>query len=434
MSANTSSPLFVGIDVGTSGIRAIAIDDLQHVCAVVNTELEFPLQEGSAIEQDPQLWWSAICDVLTTLVSKVNPQNIKALCLDGTSGTVLLSNEKGEPLSPALMYNDARAKNYLELMAKHAPIESAVHSATSGLAKLLWLQEQSYAKQTHHFCHQADWLVGKFTGQFGVSDINNSLKSGYDPVTQQWPAWLDNLNVSRDWLPRVTAPGTIVGCIKKNIASQFGLSSQVSVISGTTDSTAAIMATGASQPGEAVTSLGSTLVLKIISEHPIFNKDYGVYSQPFGDHWLVGGSSNSGGAVLRHYFDDQKMQAMESELNIAQSTGLDYYPLLQNGERFPHNDPDWPARLEPRPDDDVVFFQGILEGFTRIEHEAYRLLEKLGAPYPKKIYTAGGGSVNQAWMQMREQQLGVSIVVPENTEAAYGMALLAQQGFEAKDD
>ena len=434
MSANTSSPLFVGIDVGTSGIRAIAIDNHQHVCAEVSTELESPIQDGSAIEQDPQLWWSALCDVLKTLVSKVDPQNIKTLCLDGTSGTVLLCNEKGEPLSPALMYNDARATNHLDLIATHAPIESAVHSATSGLAKLLWLQEQSYAKQTHHFCHQADWLVGQLTGQFGISDINNSLKSGYDPVTQQWPAWLDDLNVCRDWLPKVTIPGSVTGNIHPDVATHLGLSEQTQVLSGTTDSTAAIMATGASQPGEAVTSLGSTLVLKIITEDPVFNKDYGVYSQPFGDYWLVGGSSNSGGAVLRHYFDDQTMQTMESELNIAQSTGLDYYPLLQNGERFPHNDPNWPARLEPRPEDDAVFFQGILEGLTSIEQQAYRRLEKLGAPYPKKIYTAGGGSVNQAWMQMREQQLGVSIVIPENTEAAYGMALLAQQGFEAKHD
>ena len=151
------------------------------------------------------------------------------------------------------------------------------------------------------------------------------------------------------------------------------------------------MATGTHQPGDAVTSLGSTLVVKVITEQPIFDKNHGVYSQPFGDHWLVGGGSNSGGAVLRHYFSNAQMWAMQSQLNIQQNTGLDYYPLLQPGERFPHNDPDWPAKLDPRPEDDVVFFQGILEGLTNIEHDAYRLLEKLGAAYPTKIYTAGGG-------------------------------------------
>lgn len=430
MSANTSSPLFIGIDVGTSGIRAIAMDAHYQVCAEATTTLPTPIQNNSVIEQDPELWWSALTTVLESLTTKVDPQHIKALSLDGTSGTVLLCDAKGEPLSPGLMYNDARAIEYLDNIEQHAPVDSAVHSATSGLAKLLWLKNQSYAEHCDYFCHQADWLVGKLTGHYGHSDINNSLKSGYDAINKLWPQWLDDLNIDRDWLPQVHTPGNLVGVIDMDIAKQLGLPATLKIYSGTTDSTAAIIATGACEPGEAITSLGSTLVLKIITEQPVFNRDYGIYSQPFGDFWLAGGSSNSGGAVLRHYFTDAQMQAMEAELNYQQSTELNYYPLLQDGERFPHNDPSWPARLEPRPENNALFFQGILEGLTNIEHDGYRLLEVLGAPYPERVYTVGGGSVNITWMHMRQQYLGASIVIPEHTEAAYGMALLAKQGFE----
>jgi len=430
--APRTSNLFLGIDIGTSGIRAIAIDANNHVCAEVRVALAEPVHNGNAIEQDPELWWSGLCHVLNELSNKIDATQVKTLCLDGTSGTVLLCDKNGEPVSPGLMYNDARAVDFLKAIAQHAPVDSAVHSATSGLAKLLWLKERPYAEQAQYCCHQADWLNGKLCGLYRISDSNNSLKTGYDPLKQCWPTWLDDLKINRDWLPRVTTPGTFIGNIDPEIARQLGLSVQTQILSGSTDSTAAIMATGAHQPGEAVTSLGSTLVVKVITEQPIFDKNHGVYSQPFGDHWLVGGGSNSGGAVLRHYFSSSQMRSMESQLDIATPTGLNYYPLLGAGERFPHNDPDWPARLTPRPERDSVFFQGLLEGLTQIEYDGYRLLAELGAPYPEKIYTVGGGSMNAAWVQMRQQRLGVSMLIPDHTEAAYGMAQLAKQGFEAQ--
>ncbi|MFO7603524.1 MAG: FGGY-family carbohydrate kinase [Gammaproteobacteria bacterium] len=423
------SALFLGLDVGTSGIRACVLNADAEVCAEASVRLAAPRHQGNAVEQDPQLWWSGLCTVIKMLSRKIDTHAIRALCLDGTSGTVLLCDAHGAPVSPGLMYNDARGVAYVDVIARHAPADSAVHSATSGLAKLLWLQAQGYAPQAQYFCHQADWLLGRLRGCYGVSDMNNSLKSGYDPVSQTWPAWLDELDIQRDRLPRVALPGGLLGKIATDMAEDLGLSPQTQVLAGSTDSTAAFMATGASRPGEAVTSLGSTLVLKVIAEAPLFDAAHGVYSQPLGDYWLVGGGSNSGGAVLRHFFSDTQMQAMQSQLRPQQPTGLDYYPLLRPGERFPHNDPHWPARLEPRPADDVVFFQGLLEGLTNIEHEGYRLLERLGAPYPEKIYSVGGGSVNPHWRQMRQHRLGVSIVLPAHTEAAYGMAQLAHQSW-----
>ena len=118
---------------------------------------------------------------------------------------------------------------------------------------------------------------------------------------------------------------------------------------GTTDSNAAALAAGISEPGDAVTSLGSTLVLKVLSDEPLSSSRYGIYSHRIGDNWLVGGASNSGGAVLRQFFNDIELVELSLQIDPARPTGLGYYPLPSTGERFPYNDPAMQARMQPRP-------------------------------------------------------------------------------------
>ncbi len=151
---------------------------------------------------------------------------------------------------------------------------------------------------------------------FGHSDPNNALKMGYDAYQNDWPLWLKDLlkqqSVPTNILPKVYLPSEIIGRISPQWAEEFGFSPELAVYAGTTDSTAAILATGIQNTGEAVTSLGSTLVMKIIADNPVFNSRYGVYSQPYGDRWLVGGSSSSGGAVLKSLFCPEKFQIIAS--------------------------------------------------------------------------------------------------------------------------
>jgi len=107
-------------------------------------------------------------------------------------------------------------------------------------------------------------------------------------------------------------------------------------------------------------------------------------------------------------------------------TGLDYYPLPAPGERFPVCDPALQPKLTPRPSSDVVFLQGILEGLARVEQQGYQRLTDLGAPYPERVLTVGGGAGNQAWTTIRRQMLGVPVTAARHQEAAYGAALLAR--------
>jgi sugar (pentulose or hexulose) kinase len=425
---------FIGIDLGTSGCRAIAIDERQQILGEAAVALPAPQRAGTRVEQDPALWWTAVGDCLEQLAKGIDTDPVAAIAVDGTSATLLLTDARGTPLRPALMYNDARATAEAERLKRIVPADSAAHGPSCALAKLLWLsQHDTHFARATHACHQADWIAARLCARFPAatvfSDYNNALKMGFDAQQQRWPDWLGELGLSPNLLPEVVAPGTVIGTIDHAIAERFALPPSTRIVAGTTDSTAAFLATGAGEPGEAVTALGSTLVCKVISERPVFAPQYGVYSQPLISagklRWLVGGASNSGGNVLRHYFTLEQLAQMTPQLQADHPTGLDYYPLASRGERFPVNNAQLAPRLEPRPDDDVIFFQAMLEGIARIEAEAYRRLAALGAPYPSSVRSTGGGAGNKAWTEIRGQLLQVPMVAAQQTEAAFGVAVLA---------
>ncbi len=425
--ADTDSPesLYLGIDFGTSGCRALAIDAAGEIHAQAETPIPAPHQQGQEVTQDPRDWWPALTAALQDLFTRIDRQLIRALAVDGTSATLLLCDAHGEPLTPALLYNDRRASAQAACIATVAPAESAAHGATGSLAKLLWLTETGHSDKVAHALHQADWIAGRLVGHFGHSDYNNCLKLGYDAEYLAWPDWLTGLGIKKEWLPRVHAPGTILGRVNVAIARELGLPADAQVMAGTTDGVAAFLAAGARSPGEAVTSLGSTLVLKLLSDRPVSSPAHGVYSHRLGRGWLAGGASNSGGAALAKFFSPEQLRVLTPKLKPDVPTGLNYYPLPATGERFPVNDPRLPPRLEPQPTDDAVFLQGMLEGIARIEAQGYALLAQLGAPKLKAVFTTGGGAQNAAWERIRACQLGVPLRHAHSEQAAYGTALLA---------
>ncbi len=319
--ASHSGTYFLGIDFGTSGARGSIIDENGEELATAAISLSpAPAENGRCEETRPERWREALGELLQQLSQQIDTRQIKAIAIDGTSSTILLCDQHGEALTPALMYNDSRAREQAARIARIAPENSGAHGASSSLAKLMFLLEALLPK-THpdipaaHACHQADWLQGWLSGHFDIADENNCLKLGYDSVQQCWPEWMADCGISKDLLPAVVAPGTVIGRVLPERAQQLGLSEDCLVISGTTDSIAALIATGASQIGDAVTALGSTLVLKLISETPVFSPAHGIYSHKLGDRWLVGGASNSGGAVLRKYFSQQQLETMTPQLH-----------------------------------------------------------------------------------------------------------------------
>lgn len=413
----------LGIDFGTSGARALVIDTEGRILA--QTSL-------SNIEQSSEGWQSSLFQLIEQIPLSIRC-TLQSIAINGTSSSVLMCDRTGSPITAPLLYHDDRGKAVLDQIQSIAPAHHTVLSSTSSLAKLLWWIEQGILEQAEgsYFLHQADWLSFLLHGRLGISDYHNALKLGYDVERLRYPDWLLHLQTQlpQVQLPQVLAPGTPITSIRPHLATQWQLPPECLICAGTTDSIAAFLASGAQFPGEAVTSLGSTLVLKLLSQKRVEDARYGIYSHRLGELWLVGGASNTGGAVLRHFFSDAELQALSAQIQSHYPSPLDYYPLIQPGERFPVNDPDLLPRLAPRPAEPSAFLHGLLESMARIETKGYKLLQTLGATQLQQIYTAGGGAKNLAWTQIRSRHLQVPVQASVQTEAAYGSALLAQRGI-----
>jgi sugar (pentulose or hexulose) kinase len=433
--------LYLGIDFGTTGARSTIIDSQ----GTIHCETEHTFARAQQPEL-PSVWQNALWDTIEQIPPTIRNQ-VRAIALDGTSSTVMLCNTDGIPVCEPILYNDARGAAVTERLRAIAPDNHTVLSATSSLAKLLWWQEGGLeahpTKQFSlcgtgilpvveklYFLHQADWLAFLLHGKLGISDYHNALKLGFDLDTLCYPNWLREgiAGAATPELPQVVAPGTPVGEVRAQVGDRFGFPRDCMVCAGTTDSIAAFLASGVNLPGEAVTSLGSTLAVKLLSHTRVDDSRYGIYSHKLGDLWLVGGASNTGGAVLRHFFTDVELENYSTQIDPAQESLLDYYPLLKKGDRFPINDPNLPPRLEPRPTDSVEFLHGLLESIARIEARGYQLLQELGATPLTKVYTAGGGAKNSVWSAIRKRYLKVPVETPIHTAAAYGTALLAMRG------
>lgn len=416
------TPLVVGIDIGTSGARAVAMRQDFSIAGQSAVRLD----KFGQNPRDPSAWWQAVQAALTELLSGVDRAAIRAIAIDGTSGTLLPVDADGRPLAEPLMYNDkVDDGDILAAIARAAPEASAAHGATSGLAKALRYQ---HLPGIAAVLHQADWIAGNLSGRFDVSDENNALKTGYDVEARRWPDWIAATGMRMDLLPDVIEPGDVTGTLTAAAAALFGLPRDVVVVAGTTDGCASFLATGATAAGDGVTALGSSLTIKILSDRPISAPRFGIYSHRLGDTWLAGGASNSGGKVLAQHFPLARIIELSAMIDPTTETGLDYYPLGTAGERFPIADPALPPRLTPRPADDADYLKAMFEGMAAIEALGYGRLAELGAPALTSIRSVGGGAANPVWSAIRQRKLGVAFLPALSDEAAAGTARLALKG------
>ena len=317
----------------------------------------------------------------------------------------------------------------------------STRSATSALAKLLhWASEKKLENEV--ICHQADYVASALasTGKpVLVSDWHNALKLGFDIDALEWPGWILErcLNADeRNTLTRlrVTRPGDACERIVSAEASEkWGLPAGVAIVGGTTDSIAAFVACATDidkgalnvAAGDAVTSLGSTTALKLVSKTRVDDSSVGVYSHRLEDNWLVGGASNAGCKVLRDFaFGDDELAALSLTLDAARTNDAGIYPLSKTGERFPFNDAAKEPKL-PGGDDREAVLHDLLVGIADVERLGYAALADRGATPLRSVQTAGGGAKNPQWRALREAMLGVPVVGAENTDAAFGAALLA---------
>lgn len=419
--------MFLGIDFGTSGCRACIINQHEEIVFEAKVPIAIPKSKSNQHQQNPKLWWQALLSLFKTIKENFQIEDITDICINGTSATVVYCDSSGHAITDALMYNDASSIDYIADIKAVAPANHVTLSANSALSKMMMLYHQ-HKCNVAYMLNQADWVSNILCQQFPYSDYNNALKMGFDPVKNEWPSWVTQL-IPKTLLPEVLEPGTCIGTLTESIADEFGFNSNVNIKLGTTDSIAAFIATGIKTNHQAVTSLGSTIVLKQLAETQIEDSQHGIYSHKLGRYWLVGGASNAGGKVLLKYFTSEQIKQLSTEIDVKIPSGLNYYPLTNTGERFPINDPLKQPEISPRPQEDFKFLHALFEGLANIEALGYKMLNQLGAQYPKEIITCGGGAQNKTWQQIRQQLSNTQIQPATHSEACYGSALLAKNGI-----
>jgi sugar (pentulose or hexulose) kinase len=427
------APYFLGIDVGTQGVRTVLLDATGEV--VDSNGIAFLLNEESRKEQDPLKWWESTFRCLKILFDNAgknfSPGDVRAISVTSTSGTVIPLDMNNEPLHNAIMYSDkrsAKAATYCKAAALRFHKDGYTgFNVSSGLSKMVWFV-QTYPRQAEHlkkWVHAADYIIGKLSDCWGVTDYTNALKSGYDVKENVWPDYIYNeLPLQEEWLPRVVAPGAVVGKITSSLANELGLSKDVLVIAGMTDGCASQIASGAVNVGDWNTTIGTTLVIKGVTENEIKDPEERLYCHrhPEG-FWMPGGASNTGADWITDEFSEHL-----NELNLQAEklipSGLIAYPLRQQGERFPFIAP-LAQGFEPGGLTEAERFTANMEGVAYLERYGFEMVEDLSHEKVKAVYTAGGGSKSAAWLTIRSNVLNLPIYKMKHVTGAVGAAILA---------
>ncbi len=435
----------VGLDMGTQGARAIAVAENGTVAA--RGEEAYPSEMLSTnpngiFEQDAEAWWRVACRALRQIgeelaAKQIAPEAVTALSVSGTSGTFVPLDANYRPLRPALMYSDGRAKAEVErcntALVSLTQALGYRFNASFALPKLLWLHEHEpdIWKRTTLIAHQADYIIGRLTDFWGVSDYTNVLKTGYDLLNLRYPdALSQKLGISTKRLPKVVAPGSPIGQVDTSVATNLKLSPRTLVVAGLTDGCASQFAAGATEPGEWVTSLGTTLTVKGTSTELIKDPQGRIYCHRHPEHgWLPGGASSTGGEILAHDFPNADLAAYNERAAKLTPTSLLVYPLVKHGERFPFSAPDAQGfvvganNVEGVPRD--LYYAACLEGVAFIERLAYDVATELGASVTDPIRTVGGATRSELWLRIRASVCNRPFVVPKIADPAMGTAVLA---------
>ncbi|MFF8955980.1 FGGY-family carbohydrate kinase [Streptomyces sp. NPDC014894] len=393
--------MWMGIDLGTQSVRAVLAADDGEILGSGSAPLT-GRREGPLHEQLPADWWTAVTAAVRGALRGGHRPRALAVC--STSGTVLLTDDRGRALTPAVMYDDGRAPG-------------------RGLGRARLLLD---AHGPGHITHQADLITARLAGRRLPTDSSHALKTGYDPEREAFD------DPGQPGLPEVVRPGVRIGEVSREAEAATGLAAGTAIVAGMTDGCAAQIASGSLAVGSWNSVLGTTLVLKGVTAEPLRDPAGVVYSHRSPDGgWLPGGASNVGGGALRAAFPDADPAALDALARAHEPAGAIAYPLGARGERFPFRAPDATAFLLGTPVSDADHWAALLQGVALTERLCLDYLDFLGAPVDGPLAFTGGAVRSDYWTRLRAEILGRPVRIPVSGEPALGMAVLAAYGAGA---
>jgi xylulokinase len=430
----------VGLDLGTGGVRAVALDEDGSVVADASAGYPLHSPRPGWTEQEPADWWGSAREVLGRVASEVGG-DVAGIGLTGQMHGSVFLDSSDEVVRPALLWNDQRTQEQCdeitESVGAERLIELAGNPALTGFQapKVLWLREEEPEnyERTARVLLPKDYVRLLLTGEHAtdVSDASGTLF--LDVNRRDWSGEiLDALEVPRGWMPAVHEGPEPTGTLREDIAEELGLPAGIPVAAGGGDNAAAAVGTGIVAPGLVSSSVGTSGVLFAHTEE--FKPDPSGRLHAFchavpGAYHLMGVTLSAGGSlgwwrdVLGGDFDD--LVAAASEVPPG-SEGLVFLPYL-TGERTPHLDPR--ARgaflgLTAR-HGAAHMTRAVMEGVVFSLLDSMEIMRGLDVPI-QDVRATGGGARSALWRSLQADVYGEPIRRTEADEGpAYGAALLA---------
>jgi len=432
--------MFLGIDLGTSAIKLLVINDSNSVLAESNISLDVSRPHPLWSEQDPDEWWRALLKGIEELKSKTSLSDLKGIGLSGQMHGAVLLDKEGEVLRPAILWNDGRSlKECFEL-------EEAVpdlHRITGNLAmpgftapKLLWIRknEPEIFSKIRTVLLPKDYLRFRLCGE-AISDMSDSSGTLWmDTAARDWSETiLTATSLSRDQMPRLvegTSPG---GVLRSELAREWGLETNPIIAGGAGDNAAGAIGIGAIKSGSAFISLGTSGVYFVVNPRFIHNPKQGshAFCHCIPDTWHQMGVILSASSCLSWLSGILKLNEGELISSLESSPHepgeVIFLPYL-SGERTPHNNPNAQG----------VFFglrhqhgvkeltQAVLEGVAFAYSDCQQVLLDAGAEIDE-VSLIGGGSKSHLWAQIIASVLERPMIRHDSSEMgpALGAARLA---------
>ena len=449
----------LGIDIGTTGARALLVNERGTVVAGATEEYPLYTPQPLWAEQDPRDWWQATVNSVRRVLSAagVRPDEIKGVGLTGQMHGVVLLDEKHEVLRPSLIWCDQRSQAQCDWITARVGaarlIELTCNPALTGFSapKLLWVRDNEPAvfSKARKFLLPKDYIRFKLTGEFASEVSDASGTSLFDVRNRRWSdEVLQDLGIDRSMLPEVYESPVVSGRVSGEAAQLTGLPEGLPVVGGGGDQAAGAVGNGVVEPGIVSSTIGSSGVVFAFTEQPSLDPKgrMQTFCHAVPGKWHVMGVTQGAGLSLRWFRD----HCGGPEMLVGMSAGIDPYELLTQeaaraepgcegllflpylmGERAPHLDPNAKG----------VFFgltgrhgrahviRAILEGVAYSLRDSMEIIQKEMNIPVTQVRASGGGGRSALWRQIQADIFQTEIVTINSTEGpSYGAALLAAVG------
>jgi xylulokinase len=446
---------FLGIDTSTTGSKALIIDERGEVLAVASSPHTLQTPRPLWSEQDPREWWEAVSASIHSVLEQagIGGEEIGAVGLTGQMHGLVLLDEAGNTLRPAILWNDQRTQRQCdeihERIGKEKFIQITGNVALTGFTapKILWVKENEpevYARAKHVLLPK-DYIRYKLTGEYAMDKADGAGTVLFDLRSRDWSEEvLTALEIPRAWMPKTFEGPEFTGSVNDEAASLTGLKAGTPVAAGGGDQAAQAVGVGAVEPGIVGLTVGTSGVVFATTPSALIEPEGRLHAfcHAVPGMWHFMGVMLSAAGSLQWYRDtlapntgfDELLK--EAEAIPAGSEGLQFLPYL-SGERTPHPDP--LARgafigLTIR-HTRAHMTRAVLEGVAFGLKDSFTLIQNAGLGTITQVRASGGGTKGALWRQILASVLEAELVTVNTTEgAAYGAGLLAGVGAGAWTD